>query len=218
MGIEDVKKLFAAWAQVMLENRDRLIDMDSVAGDGDLGLTMTDGFAAASKTVDASAEADLGKTVYQAGKAFGSAAPSSLGTLFAAGFMSAGMALKGKTELDTAAVAAMIRAFADGIARLGKAKEGEKTVLDALYPAGESARSGGCRRQRAEGSAGVRRAGSGTGLPRHGGYARGARTNRHTRRKVRRHTGPRLGGRGTDDANLRPALTAAWDMTHNFIS
>ncbi len=135
MNIEEIKRLFAAWARVMRENRDRLIDMDSVAGDGDLGLTMTDGFAAASGTVSASAETDLGKLVYQVGKAFGSAAPSSLGTLFASGFMSAGMALKGKTELDAAGVAAFVRAFADGIVKLGKAKEGEKTVLDALYPA-----------------------------------------------------------------------------------
>jgi dihydroxyacetone kinase-like protein len=135
MNINDMKTLFAAWAQTMLKNKDYLIDLDSVAGDGDLGLTMTDGFAAASNAVAASAETDIGKLVYQAGKAFGSAAPSSLGTLFAAGFMGAGMAVRGSDELDAAGVAKLVKGFADGIAKLGKAKEGQKTVLDALYPA-----------------------------------------------------------------------------------
>jgi dihydroxyacetone kinase-like protein len=135
MDINDIKKLFAAWAEAMLRNKDYLIDLDSVAGDGDLGLTMSDGFAAASSVAQADAGMDIGKLIYQAGKAFGSAAPSSMGTLFAAGFMSAGMALKGMSEVDATGAAKMIAAFADGIARLGKAKEGEKTVLDALYPA-----------------------------------------------------------------------------------
>ena len=47
MNADDFRALTECWARVMEENRDRLIELDSVVGDSDLGLTMSDGFRAA---------------------------------------------------------------------------------------------------------------------------------------------------------------------------
>ena len=47
MRANDLKRLLRVWADLMTENRTYLIDLDSVVGDGDLGLTMGDGFKAA---------------------------------------------------------------------------------------------------------------------------------------------------------------------------
>ncbi len=129
------KWLVARWAAVMADNRDYLIDLDSVVGDGDLGLTMSDGFKAASEAVAAVDEEDIGKLAYLAGKAMSTAVPSTMGTLMASGLMNAGKALKGETALGPADTALFFRAYFEGVQGRGKAVVGEKTFLDGLYPA-----------------------------------------------------------------------------------
>ena len=121
--------------RIMNENKEYLIDLDSVVGDGDLGLTMGDGFKAAYEAVKDGAETDAGKLLYQSGKAMSVAVPSTMGTLMASGLMQAGKVLKGKTELDNLDLVTVFRAYLDGVANRGKAKVGDKTFLDGLDPA-----------------------------------------------------------------------------------
>lgn len=120
---------------IMVENREYLINLDSIVGDGDLGLTMSDGFVAAYKAVAESEETDAGRILYNAGKAMSTAVPSTMGTLMASGLMQAGKVLKGKTELTDGDIADIFAAYLDGVANRGKAKVGEKTFLDGLDPA-----------------------------------------------------------------------------------
>ena len=47
MNVADFCALMERWAVVMADHRDWLIQLDSVVGDSDLGLTMSDGFRAA---------------------------------------------------------------------------------------------------------------------------------------------------------------------------
>lgn len=121
--------------RIMNENKEYLIDLDSVVGDGDLGLTMGDGFKAAYEAVKDGAETDAGKLLYQSGKAMSVAVPSTMGTLMASGLMQAGKVLKGKTELDNLDLVTVFQAYLDGVANRGKAKVGDKTFLDGLDPA-----------------------------------------------------------------------------------
>ena len=85
MNATDLRALLARWADVMAQKRDWLIELDSVVGDSDLGLTMSDGFRAASDAANACVLTDVGKLCYQAGKAMASAVPSTMGTLMASG-------------------------------------------------------------------------------------------------------------------------------------
>lgn len=125
---------------IMNENRDRLIELDSVTGDGDLGLTMTRGFEAASAYANETSEKDAGKLLYNAGKTMSSHAPSTMGTLMAVGLMQAGKVLKGKESLTEEDLAAFLEAYEDGIMTRGKAKLGDKTFLDAFDPAAKAFR------------------------------------------------------------------------------
>ena len=84
---------------LMEENKQYLCDLDAALGDGDLGLTMSLGFAEIKNFVESSAESDLGKLIAQAGMSMAKKVPSSMGTLVASGFMNAGKSCKGKTEL-----------------------------------------------------------------------------------------------------------------------
>ncbi len=135
---KDFKKIFAAWSRTMTEKMDYLVTLDQVAGDGDLGLTMSDGFGAMHAYVSqAEEDADLGKLFYQAGKEMNIHASSSLGTLISSGFMEAGKVFKGQTELNGCGLAQFLEAIEDGIVKRGKAAVGEKTFLDGFHPAVE---------------------------------------------------------------------------------
>ena len=122
-------------AETMTENRDKLIEMDSVVGDGDLGLTMSDGFTAAAQAARESDETDIGKLFYGAGKKMSEAVPSTMGTLMAYGWMNVGKTYKGTAEIESAALGGILDAYQQGVMKLGKAKLGEKTFLDGLQPA-----------------------------------------------------------------------------------
>ena len=122
-------------ADVMAENRQYLIELDQRNGDGDLGISMAEGFAAASSFMNASEETDLGKLLVGASKVFNEAAPSSLGTIMSFCMMGMARTLKGHETADTALVG---EALASGVAKImerANSKPGEKTVLDALDPA-----------------------------------------------------------------------------------
>lgn len=128
----ELKKILKSWADIMLENKEYLIDLDSVVGDGDLGLTMSDGFIAASKMADSKEDTDIGMLLYHGGKAMSTAVPSTMGTLMASGLMAAGKALKGSSELDNSGVVTLFQSYFDGVAARGKAKVGDKTFLDGM--------------------------------------------------------------------------------------
>lgn len=135
MNANDLRALLARWADEMAQKRDWLIELDSVVGDSDLGLTMSDGFRAASDAANASELADVGKLCYQAGKAMASAVPSTMGTLMASGLMNAGKVLKGTEQLTSAQEAQLFEAYLEGVKNRGKAEVGDKTFLDGLAPA-----------------------------------------------------------------------------------
>lgn len=137
MNTEYLKKLLLELKNIMADNKNMLIELDSVVGDGDLGLTMSDGFRAAYENVAGCGEKDAGKLLYQAGKAMSTAVPSTMGTLMASGLMEAGKRLKGKEELTNANLTELFAAYEDGVQKRGKAKVGEKTFLDGLHPANE---------------------------------------------------------------------------------
>lgn len=128
----------AAISATMTENRQYLIELDQRNGDGDLGISMSDGFAAACSALNESAENDLGRLLISASKAFNEAAPSSLGTIMSLYMMGMARLLKGHTEANLALLGI---AMQEGVAKIMEkagSKPGEKTILDALAPASET--------------------------------------------------------------------------------
>ena len=135
MDIQAVKKAIARIRKLMEENRDDLIELDGVMGDGDLGLTMTKSFAAADDQMKDSDETDIGPFLARTGMVMTKAAPSTMGTLVATGFLRGGKAIKGKESITPPDMALFFRAFADGLMERGKSKPGEKTIIDVVDPA-----------------------------------------------------------------------------------
>ncbi|MDQ0303411.1 dihydroxyacetone kinase family protein [Ancylobacter polymorphus] len=132
---DDLIGLFQRWRDMFAAQREFLIALDGKVGDSDLGITMAKSFAAAADTVTAEGPAaGITKLLRSAGAIMAKTAPSTMGTLTATGFLRGAKALEGAEAIGTPEAAAFWRAFATGIAERGKAKLGDKTILDVLDP------------------------------------------------------------------------------------
>jgi len=143
MSVAIAKKAILCIRELMEENRDFLIELDSMMGDGDLGLTMTKAFNTADDKMRDSEETDIGQFFVRTGIEITKSAPSTMGTLVATGFMRGGKALKGKTDLSPTDMALFFRAFADALMDRGKSRPGEKSVIDVIDPAAKAMEGAG---------------------------------------------------------------------------
>ena len=120
------------------ENSAYLTELDQAMGDGDAGITLGKVATALIEYVNANPADDIGNFLAKAGMAANKAAPSTLGTLLATALMRAGKEVKGQTGLSAQELVAMFNAADDGVQQRGKAKLGDKTVVDALHPASQA--------------------------------------------------------------------------------
>jgi len=138
MNAQSLKKAIESVSALMSENKDYLVELDAQNGDGDLGISMSGGYAALVEFLNECGETDLGKLMMKCSGVFNEAAPSSLGTITSFGMMGMAKALKGKEEASLAETAEAMEAGIRMIMDKAKSKPGEKTILDALYPGVEA--------------------------------------------------------------------------------
>ncbi len=122
----------------LIEQSDYLTSLDQALGDGDMGITMAKLANGLLEYLETASLDDLGKFLLGAGMAANRAAPSTMGTLTATGLMRAGREVKGKSQLSPQDLAAMFQAADQGMQERGKAKPGDKTIIDALHPAAQA--------------------------------------------------------------------------------
>jgi dihydroxyacetone kinase len=138
MNACDLREGMRAVSRLMKEKRGELIEIDALYGDGDLGISMDNGFGAVTKYLDGDEGNDLGKLLMGCGSAFNDSAPSSLGTILSFGMMGMAKALKGKTDADLSDIAEAMEQGLHLITQKTNSKTGERTILDALEPAVKS--------------------------------------------------------------------------------
>ncbi len=127
-----------AVAIALESNSKKFEELDSVAGDGDLGITAGN-IAKGLRAGAAGATGDLKADLALIGREIAKNAPSTFGTLFATGFIRASAAVTDGNALTNMQLG--VAAAFDGIAARGKAALGERTLLDALHPASEALRN-----------------------------------------------------------------------------
>ncbi len=132
---ESVEATIARVAIALIDKSNYLTGLDQAMGDGDLGITAEKVGRALSTFLEDPPDGDLGKFFMTAGMKVNSAAPSTMGTLFATALMRTGKEARGLETLDGPTLAAMLKAADLGIQERGKAKPGDKTIVDALHPA-----------------------------------------------------------------------------------
>lgn len=143
IAISEIKKGISSIAKEMAENRDYLVELDQRNGDGDLGISMSEGFNALVEVLNKTEETDLGKVFRDLSKTFNESAPSSLGTILSFGLMGIAKELKGKTEVSRQELSVALEKGLDNILDKTGSKVGEKTIIDSLSPGIESLLSSG---------------------------------------------------------------------------
>ena len=105
--------------------------LDGQLGDGDLGVTLVNGFKNLSGIKDDLPD-DLGRALFAMAKSVTAVSGSSFGTLLATALMAAGKQVKDKTSADWSELQALLHAALDAIIARGGANLGDKTMLDMM--------------------------------------------------------------------------------------
>jgi|SRR5579863_417247 len=138
LGIKDIQSIIFQIKNLVDSNQDKLMELDSVMGDGDLGFTMTKAFAAALEEADKSEEKIPGKLLTRLGMVIAKTSPSTMGTLVATGFMRGGKSIDTFEQIGPEELAVFFEAFVKSIMDRGKSVPGNKTIIDTLFPAAEA--------------------------------------------------------------------------------
>jgi dihydroxyacetone kinase len=116
--------------------------IDAVAGDGDHGIGMSRGsqgaLAAAERVV--AEHGGILELLAEAGEAWSECGGGTSGALWGIALTAAGTSLAGAAGLDALAVSRAVDASLFAVQRLGKARVGDKTMIDAFVPFAERLR------------------------------------------------------------------------------
>ena len=134
---DEVLGIFKTISKEVVPQADTLRELDAKIGDGDLGITVTRGMEAVIAGLKELEGTPVSNQLARSGMAFNRAAASTFGVLFATAMMRGGAAVKDREDVGASDVAAIGQAAMKGLDR-GKAKIGDKTLLDALAPAIEA--------------------------------------------------------------------------------
>jgi len=125
-------------ADRIIEAEPFLSDADRKLGDGDHGLGMKRGMEAVKQNLQTGAES-IEKAFAITGMAMMSSMGGASGAIFGTFWRSGSKSLTGRERFDSQALADLLRAGLDGVMTRGRAKAGDKTMVDALLPAAEKA-------------------------------------------------------------------------------
>jgi len=129
-----VRTFLSKLANQVIQDKDRLNDLDAACGDGDFGTSMYVAFSNVQKALEESHDG-IGALLTSCGLSILSSVGGASGALFGTFFVEAGKQAKGKKEVDLADLAMMFDTSLKKIQTRGAAKVGDKTLVDALEPA-----------------------------------------------------------------------------------
>jgi dihydroxyacetone kinase-like protein len=116
-----------------------LTRLDMVLGDGDHGDNLVIGFRAVDALLaELPTDTVPGELLRAVGHRLVAAVGGASGPLYGTAFLEAGARADDAETLDGAALAGMLQAAADGLARRGRCTIGDKTILDTLAPAADA--------------------------------------------------------------------------------
>jgi len=131
--------VFRSWitsaAGVIEANRDHLTQLDAAIGDADHGINLARGFAAVLAALDTKPAETPGAVLIVTGSTLISKVGGAAGPLYGMAFRRAGQSLGTAEEVGLPALGQALEAALAGVQQLGAAREGDKTMVDALAPA-----------------------------------------------------------------------------------
>ena len=141
LDTELAKALIRAAARRVSDHQDELSRLDAVAGDGDHGLNMATAMTEATNRLQDSQVTTSAEVFRATGRAFHDAVGGAAGALFGSFFAAiAGQLKSAHSSPREALVAGMEKGLAR-VLRIGRTEPGQKTMVDALAPAVDGART-----------------------------------------------------------------------------
>ncbi|MBN2323658.1 MAG: dihydroxyacetone kinase subunit L [Spirochaetes bacterium] len=138
LTVGDVTDCMEAVIDTVLENERFFCELDSAAGDGDFGSSLAKGFRGLRSNWPSLNKEDIGAFMMECSAIIMDQCGGASGPLWGTAFRQAGRYSKGKKQMDLQETAGFFQAMVEGVQKVGGAKRGDKTLLDALIPAAES--------------------------------------------------------------------------------
>ncbi|MEI0579621.1 dihydroxyacetone kinase subunit DhaL [Brachyspira pilosicoli] len=135
MNPNDVKNMYIYVADKLIENEDYLTSIDIKIGDGDHGIGMSIGFQAVKNVLSSKNYNTVNEVFHDIGKTLLSSMGGASGVLFGTIFISGIVNYEEKKDFDVKDFADIFRVSLEKLKERGKAKLGDKTMIDALEPA-----------------------------------------------------------------------------------
>ena len=136
---ELVVSIISDFSDIIIKNAEKLGNIDAVAGDGDHGIGMERGVRAAKESAQSSLanKAGAGTVLRHAADAWADKAGGTSGAIWGVILNTIGVEIGDKHRPDAQTVAKAITQAAHNVMSFGKAKVGDKTLVDVLFPFSE---------------------------------------------------------------------------------
>ena len=135
-GLPVIQNVIAA----IRDNAATLSEIDGAVGDGDHGINMSKGFGMAAERLKG-VSCSLSEGLAVIGNVLLGQIGGAMGPLYGTFFRSMARESRSSAQIDARVFECMLQKAEEGIASLGNARVGDKTMLDTLAPAGEAFRA-----------------------------------------------------------------------------
>lgn len=135
LRVSMLQDIFKGVARTIIENEPYLTEIDNIIGDGDHGTGMKRGFGALEKMLESREFADINELCGAVGMELLRSMGGASGVIFCTMFFGGLDCLPHGERVGLSQLAAYFTAGEAAIEKRGKARPGQKTMLDALYPA-----------------------------------------------------------------------------------
>lgn len=135
MQTETIISVLVKIAERINKEKDFLTELDNKIGDGDHGINMNRGFEALKPKLTSVSDKQPSEVFKLVGMTLVSTVGGASGPLYGTMFLNMSKALVGKDEINMPDFLEAVKSGIDGVSMRGKSTEGEKTMLDSMYPA-----------------------------------------------------------------------------------
>ncbi len=135
MQTNEVAAIVKKIAVRIIEEKQFLTELDNAIGDGDHGINMARGFEAVLSKLDSEAYQTPSDVFKVVAMTLISTVGGSAGPLYGTAFLNMSKATAAKTEIYINDFIEAVKSGAEGVSMRGKSTEGEKTMLDSMFPA-----------------------------------------------------------------------------------
>lgn len=130
---KDGKSVLLEMVKAIQDNKAYLGEVDGLIGDGDHGMNMNKGFTMFGERI-ADSEISFSDGLNELGMVLLNEIGGSMGPIYGTLFMEMADKIDGAEEIDVSLLADMLSAGMEGLFEIIDARQGDKTLVDTLYP------------------------------------------------------------------------------------